>query len=101
MQRQRDVATGSRAPDGSWSGERFGPVSHVPEGTVFGAGDYQRLGRQQMMESGFFRPFVTPEWCAPGVGCYSIILNNDNGASTDAGKSLPLLVTSIARCFLL
>jgi hypothetical protein len=68
---------------------------------VFGAGDYQRLGRQQMMESGFFRPFVTPEWCAPGVGCYSIILNNDNGASTDAGKSLPLLVTSIARCFLL
>jgi E3 ubiquitin-protein ligase UHRF1 len=72
-------------PDGLWSGERFGAISGVPVGTVFGAGDYQRLGRQQMMLSGFFRPFVTPEWCAPGAGCYSLILNNDNGASDDRG----------------
>ena len=57
----------------------------VPVGTIFGAGDYQRQGRLEMMESGFFRPFVTPEWVVPSVGCYSIILNNDNGASSDEG----------------
>ena len=83
VRRKSDIADGSR--DGLWSGERFGEVARVPVGMVFGAGDYQRLGRQEMMDSGFFRPFVTPEWCAPGVGCYSLILNNDNGASRDSG----------------
>merc|ERR1712046_262630 len=35
---------------------------------------------------GFFRPFVTPEWVKhPTEGCYSIILNNDNGLSEDHG----------------
>ena len=40
------------------------------------------------MVSGFFRPFVTPEWCTPGVGCFAIIVNNDNGASQDRGDSI-------------
>ena len=87
-QREAEVEQGSRMPDGLWSGERFGEVKGVAVGTVFGAGDYQRLGRQEMMLSGFFRPFVTPEWCAPGEGCYSLILNNDNGASEDRGDTI-------------
>jgi hypothetical protein len=87
-QRRSDVDDGRRMPDGLWLGERFGDVGGVPVGTVFGAGDYQRLGRQEMMQCGFFRPFVTPEWCTPGVGCYSLILNNDNGASRDCGDTI-------------
>ena len=114
--REEEIEDGKRLPDGSWLGERFGEVDGVSVGTVFGRGDYQRLGRQEMMDSGFFRPFVTPEWVAPGEGCYSvgvlcfelapcgnaaidaiqftafvprlcaqIILNNDNGASSDVG----------------
>jgi E3 ubiquitin-protein ligase UHRF1 len=83
--RKAEVKQGLRMPDGTWSGERFGEVSGYPAGTTFGFGDFQRLGRQEMMESGFFRPFVTPEWIAPGEGCYAIILNNDNGASSDEG----------------
>jgi E3 ubiquitin-protein ligase UHRF1 len=86
--RKDDIEEGRRLPDGTWLGERFGDVRGVPVGTVFGAGDYQRLGRQQMTESGFFRPFVTPEWVAPGEGCYSVILNNDNGASSDEGDRI-------------
>jgi hypothetical protein len=86
--RKADVDEGRRLPDGTWTGERFGEVDSVPVGTVFGKGDYQRLGRQEMMDNGFFRPFVTPEWVAPGEGCYSIILNNDNGASTDEGERI-------------
>lgn len=82
------VDEGRRMPDGSWSGERFGAVEGVQVGHVFGVGDYQRLGRQEMMDSGFFRPFVTPEWNAPGEGCYAVILNNDNGASTDEGDRI-------------
>lgn len=80
----------SRMPDGLWSGERFGEVPGVAEGTVWGKGDYQRLGRQEMAVSGFMKPGNTtqPEWCAPGVGCYSIIVNNDNGASTDKGDTI-------------
>ena len=74
--------------DGLWSGERFGEVDGVPVGTVFGRGDFQRLGRKEMMISGFFRPFVTPEWCVPGVGCFAIIVNNDNGASQDQGDTI-------------
>lgn len=86
--READVSAGRRFPDGTWSGERFGEVEGIAVGTVFGLGDYQRLGRQEMMESGFFRPFVTPEWIAPGEGCYAIILNNDNGSSTDEGSRI-------------
>ena len=87
-ERQTDVDEGRRLPDGTWLGERFGEADGVAVGTVFGAGDYQRLGRQEMMESGFFRPFVTPEWCVPGVGCFAIVVNNDNGASTDMGDTI-------------
>jgi hypothetical protein len=83
-----DVEDGRRLPDGSWSGERFGHVEGVEQGRVFGFGDHQRLGRQEMTDSGFFRPFVTPEWNAPGEGCYAVILNNDNGASTDGGDRI-------------
>lgn len=83
--RRRDIEEGRRHEDGGYIGERFGEIAGFPVGTVFGSGDYQRLGRQEMTESGFFRPFVTPEWVAPGEGCYAIILNNDNGASTDVG----------------
>jgi hypothetical protein len=31
--------------DGAWRGEAFGDVAGVAEGTVFGGGDYQSLGR--------------------------------------------------------
>ena len=41
-----------------------------------------------MTNSGFFRPFVTPEFLAPGEGCYAIILNNDNGLSKDQGDRI-------------
>ena len=41
-----------------------------------------------MSTLGFHQPFVNPEWCAPGVGCYSIIVNNDNGASQDRGDTV-------------
>ena len=88
MQQDSDADAGRSDADGLWSGERFGEIDGVPVGTVFGAGDYQRLGRRQMTDSGFFRPYVTPEWCAPGVGCYSILLNNDNGASRDCGDEI-------------
>merc|ERR1719201_2432492 len=74
--------------DGLWLGERFGEVEGVAEGTTFGEGDYQRLGRHEMSVSGFHQPFVNPEWCAPGVGCYSIIVNNDNGSSQDLGDTI-------------
>lgn len=87
-ERQIEMEQGSRMPDGLWSGERFGSVDGVAEGTVFGAGDYQRLGRQEMSATGFHQPFVNPEWCAPGIGCYSIIVNNDNGASHDRGDTI-------------
>ena len=83
-----DIEEGRRMPDGLWLGERFGEVDGVPVGTVFGAGDFQRLGRQEMSTSGFHQPFVNPEWCAPGVGCYSVIVNNDNGSSHDHGDSI-------------
>ena len=86
--------------DGLWSGERFGEISSVPVGTVFGGGDFQRLGRQQMMLSGFFRPFVTPEWCVPGVGCYSLILNNDNGASHDRGDEITYVIAPFLQCII-
>lgn len=86
--RQIEIEQGSRTPDGLWSGERFGGAPGVAEGDCFGKGDYQRLGRQEMSASGFHQPFVNPEWCAPGVGCYSLILNNDNGASTDKGDTI-------------
>ena len=79
--KQSEIEQGSRMPDGLWSGERFGEVDGVAEGTVFGAGDYQRLGRHEMSVAGFHQPFVNPEWNAPGVGCYSIIVNNDNKTS--------------------
>ena len=88
VRRASEVEDGSRMQDGKWLGERFGEIHGVPVGTVFGAGDYQRLGRQEMMVSGFFRPCVTPEWCTPGVGCFAIIVNNDNGASQDRGDSI-------------
>ena len=56
---------GWRLADGRWRGERFGEVPGVGVGTVFGKGDYQRKGRTEMMETGFFRPWVTPEWFEP------------------------------------
>ena len=76
-----EIAKGHRLSDGRWRGEKFGAVDGVPEGTCFGVGDFQRLGRQEMMENGFFRPFVTPEWNHVTEGCFSIILNNDNPTS--------------------
>lgn len=83
---QEAITAGYRSGDGRWRGECFGEVEGVPEGTVFGLGDFQRLGRQEMVDTGFFRPFVTPEWVNPSGGCYSLILNNDNGLSTDKGS---------------
>eukprot|EP00729_Bicosta_minor_P017444 gene17444-35231_t len=84
-----EVALGYRGKDRRWVGERFGQVPTVPIGTVFGAGDYQRAGRAEMVTNGFFRPFVTPEWYdSQGGGCYALILNNDNGLSIDDGDTI-------------
>jgi len=41
-----------------------------------------------MSHSGFHQPFVNPEWNAPGIGCCSVIVNNDNGASQDHGDTI-------------
>lgn len=71
-----------------WRGEVFGSVKGVEVGHVFGEGDFQRLGRQEMSETGFFVPAVQPEWCVPGQGCYAIILNNDNGSNLDQGDTV-------------
>ena len=74
--------------DGKWIGERFGEISSVKVGKVFGAGDYQRKGRFEMAASGFFAPTVQPEWLEPGRGCFALILNNDNGLSRDEGHKI-------------
>lgn len=56
QEKDADKEEGRRLPDGTWLGERFGECEGVPVGTTFGAGDYQRLGRQEMVQNGFFRP---------------------------------------------
>ena len=64
----------------------FGEVPGVPVGTVFGPGDYQRLGRSEMSRTGFFKPFVTPEWIDTATKeVYAVVVNNDNGLSVDKG----------------
>ena len=86
--KREQIAQGWRLRDGHWRGERFGAVPGVEEGAVFGAGDFQRLGRREMADTGFFEPFVTPEWLERNGGCYSLILNNDNGLSSDSGETV-------------
>ena len=71
-----------------YKGDRFGEVHGVKVGRVFGAGDYQRQGRKEMSENGFFHPFVTPEFIERNGACYSIIVNNDNGLSKDKGDEI-------------
>ena len=40
-----------------------------------------------MSERGFHVGHVQPEWLdSGGEGCYSLILNNDNGLSSDHGE---------------
>ena len=86
-QRLAEQSSGHRDANGRWRGERFGSVPGVPVGTVFGAGDYQRKGRFEMSGTGFHAGHVQPEWLdADGRGCYSLILNNDNGLSQDSGR---------------
>ena len=81
-QRRAQQQSGHRLTDGRWRGERYGPVRGVAVGTVFGAGDYQRKGRFEMSETGFHAGHVQPEWLDPsGDGCWSLVLNNDNGQS--------------------
>ena len=57
-----EKALGYRGSDGFWAGERFGEVAAasgaagkktIKVGTVFGAGDYQRAGRTEMVASKF------------------------------------------------
>jgi len=86
--RKAQQSQGFRLADGKWRGERFGEVQGIEVGTVFGAGDYQRKGRFEMSENGFFFPHVQPEWLDPELGCYSLILNNDNGLSKDEGDRI-------------
>jgi hypothetical protein len=85
--RQAQVDRGHRSKtDGRWRGEGYGAVPGVADGAVFGAGDYQRKGRFEMSESGFHVGHVQPEWLdSTGEGCFSLILNNDNGSSRDDG----------------
>jgi hypothetical protein len=88
-QRKVERSRGWRFSDGKWRGERFGHVKSVPCGTVFGAGDYQRQGRFEMSRTGFFLPKVTPEWIDSATKqVLSLIVNNDNGLSTDDGDVL-------------
>lgn len=88
-QRTEERARGWRLSDGKWRGERFGHVKSVPCGTVFGAGDYQRLGRFEMSRTGFFLPKVTPEWIDSATKqVMALIVNNDNGLSKDDGDVL-------------
>ena len=83
---RQGIANGHRLADGRWRGEQFGEVAGVPVGTVFGRGDYQRKGRTEMTETGFFVPWVQPEFLDKGgAGCYAVVLNNDNGLSDDHG----------------
>ena len=80
--RVEESRLGYRTKDGRWRGERWGEVKAVPPGTCFGRGDFQRKGRHEMSDSGFFKPFVDPEWKDSNKrGCYAIILNNDNSTS--------------------
>jgi hypothetical protein len=77
-----DLANGYRTCEGRWRGEMWGAVAGVPPGTCFGRGDFQRKGRYEMSETGFFKPIVDPEWKDSNKrGCYAIILNNDNSTS--------------------
>ena len=81
-QRQEEIAKGWRNSLGAWRGEMFGEVPGVPVGTVFGSGDYQRRGRFEMSRTGFFKPFVTPEWIDNATKeVYAVVVNNDNGLS--------------------
>ena len=85
-QRQEEIAKGWRNSLGAWRGEMFGEVPGVPVGTVFGSGDYQRQGRFEMSRTGFFKPFVTPEWIDNATKeVYAVVVNNDNGLSMDKG----------------
>ena len=81
---RRDLVKSKR----KYKGDRFGEVRGVSEGQVFGAGDYQRKGRKEMSENGFFHPFVTPEFIERNGACYSVIFNNDNGLSKDKGDEI-------------
>ena len=85
-QRQKEMSNGWRNNLGVWRGERFGEVPGVPVGTVFGSGDYQRVGRFEMSRTGFFKPIVTPEWIDNATKeVYAVVFNNDNGLSIDKG----------------
>lgn len=75
-----------------WRGEKYGAVEGVPVGTVFGEGDWQRAGRMEMAENGFFAPVVQPEWLEPNGCAYAVILNNDNGSSSDNGDEASLFL---------
>ena len=48
----QEKAAGVRGSDGKYCGERFGGTKGIKVGTVFGAGDYQRLGRTEMVANG-------------------------------------------------
>ena len=86
---QDEISKGWRNSDGVWRGETFGEVTGVPIGTVFGAGDYQRLGRFEMSRTGFFKPIVTPEWIDNATKeVYAVVVNNDNGMSVDSGDMI-------------
>ena len=85
-QQREEIKNGWRSKDGTWRGEVFGSVPGIKIGTVFGAGDYQRAGRFQMAKTGFFKPIVTCEWIDTTTKeVFGIVVNNDNGLSTDVG----------------
>lgn len=89
QQRNLERKQGWRLANGKWRGERFGEVKNVAVGTVFGAGDFQRLGRFEMSRTGFFLPKVTPEWIDSSTKeVMAVIINNDNGLSKDCGAKI-------------
>ena len=92
--REEEIAKGWRdAKDGAWRGERFGAVAGIPEGYVFGKGDYQRKGRFEMSATGFFVPRVTPEWIDNATKeAFAIVVNNDNGLSRDTSATGDVIV---------
>ena len=86
-QLREEKAKGYRLSNGRWRGEKYGHVKGVSIGHVFGKGDYQRLGRTEMSKTGFFKPFVTPEWCEPKGACYSLIVGLLSRCRSVRGKT--------------
>ena len=55
--------------------------------TVFELATTSVLGRQEMMESGFFRPFVTPNGASLASDAFTVVITRQR-SSTDTGDTI-------------